>query len=110
MKEFFDVYDKDLMNTKSPNHIGLDIGKCSIYKDKIKIELDNGVTLNQYDAIRFKNSNKGLIINFLPSTLIPIIMKIRFITPKEIPVGMWRVWYKIVPIPDTPPLTTLLGT
>lgn len=61
----FDVYDHELMNTKSPNHIGLDIGKCSIYKDKIKIELDYGVTLNQYDAIRFKNSNKGLIINFL---------------------------------------------
>lgn len=61
----FDVYDNELMNTKSPNHIGLDIGKCSIYKDKIKIELDYGVTLNQYDAIRFKNSNKGLIINFL---------------------------------------------
>lgn len=61
----FDVSDYDLMNTKSPNHIGLDIGKCSIYKDKIKIELNYGVTLNQYDAIRFKNSNKGLIINFL---------------------------------------------
>lgn len=61
----FDVNDYELMNTKSPNHIGLDIGKCSIYKDKIKIELDYGVTLNQYDAIRLKNSNKGLIINFL---------------------------------------------
>ena len=61
----FDVYDNELMNTNSPNHIGLDIGKCSIYKDKIKIQLDDGVTLNQYDAIRFKNSNKGLIINFL---------------------------------------------
>lgn len=61
----FDVSDYELMNTKSPNHIGLDIGKCSIYKDKIKIELNYGVTLNQYDAIRFKNSNKGLIINFL---------------------------------------------
>lgn len=61
----FDVSDSELMNTKSPNHIGLDIGKCSIYKDKIKIELNSGVTLNQYDAIRFKNSNKGLIINFL---------------------------------------------
>ena len=61
----FDVSDYELMNTKSPNHIGLDIGKCSIYKDKIKIELNSGVTLNQYDAIRFKNSNKGLIINFL---------------------------------------------
>lgn len=61
----FDVSDSELMNTKSPNHIGLDIGKCSIYKDKIKIELNSGVTINQYDAIRFKNSNKGLIINFL---------------------------------------------
>lgn len=61
----FNETDFDLMNTKSPNHIGLEIGKCSIYKDKIKIELNKGVTLNQYDAIRFLNSNKGLIINFL---------------------------------------------
>ena len=61
----FNASDSELMNTKSPNHIGLDIGKCSIYKDKIRIELNDGVTLNQYDAIRFKGSNKGLIINFL---------------------------------------------
>ena len=61
----FNENDFGLMNTKSPNHIGLEVGKCSIYKDKIKIELNENVVLNQYDAIRFLNSNKGLIINFL---------------------------------------------
>ena len=57
--------DQNFMNIKSPNHIGLKVGNCSIYKDKIKIELDNGRTLNQNDAIRFLNSGKGMIINYL---------------------------------------------
>ena len=29
--------DKDIMNIKSPNHIGLKIGKCSLFKDKITL-------------------------------------------------------------------------
>lgn len=57
--------DDKFMNIKSPNHIGLKVGKCSIYKDKIKIELDNSRELNQNDAIRFLNSGKGMIINYL---------------------------------------------
>ena len=57
--------DKDIMNIKSPNHIGLKIGKCSLFKDKIKIELDNDKTLTQNDAIRFLNSGKGMVINYL---------------------------------------------
>ena len=61
----FGENDYNLMNTKSPNHIGLEVGRASIYKDKIKIELNKNIILNQYDAIRFLNSNKGLIINFL---------------------------------------------
>ncbi len=61
----FNSSDSELMNIKSPNHIGFVVGKSSVYKDKIKIELNKNITLNQYDAIRFKNSNKGLIINFL---------------------------------------------
>ena len=57
--------DKELMNTKTPNHIGLEIATATPTKDKIKIELKEGIKLNQYDAIRFMNSGKGLIINFL---------------------------------------------
>ena len=55
----------DLMNTNSPNHIGLRIGKVSLKGDKIKIELDDGYKLNQFDAIRFLNSNLGMIVNYL---------------------------------------------
>lgn len=61
----FNETDNGLMNVKSPNHVGLNIGSSSIYKDKIKIKLDEGKVLNQYDAIRFVKSDKGMIINFL---------------------------------------------
>ena len=62
----FEASDKDLMNTTSPNHIGLEIGKVlEVTKDKIKIKLNKGMELHQYDAIRFLNSKKGLIVNFL---------------------------------------------
>ena len=58
--------DKDLMNTTSPNHVGLEIGKVlEVNKDKIKIKLLNNHKIHQYDAIRFLNSNKGFIINYL---------------------------------------------
>ena len=54
----------NLMNTTSPNHIGLKIGKVvDITKKKIKIKLDK--ELNQEDGIRFLESGKGLICNFL---------------------------------------------
>lgn len=61
----FNITDKNIMNTKSPNHQGLVIGKASPYKDKIKITLDKDKTLSQNDAIRFVNSNKGMMVNFL---------------------------------------------
>ena len=62
----FNEIDSNFMNTKSPNHIGLEIGKVlEVTKDKIKIKLNKGFELHQYDAIRFLNSNKGLIINYL---------------------------------------------
>lgn len=62
----FKASDQDLMNTTSPNHIGLEIGKVlEVTKDKIKIKLNKGMELHQYDAIRFLNSKKGLIVNFL---------------------------------------------
>lgn len=60
----FNCTGEELMNTKSPNHIGLQIGKViEVTKDKIKIKLDK--PLNQQDGIRFLNSNKGLIVNYL---------------------------------------------
>ncbi len=60
----FNCTEKELMNIKSPNHIGLQIGKViEVTKDKIKIKLEK--PLNQQDGIRFLNSNKGLIVNYL---------------------------------------------
>ena len=60
----FNCTEEELMNTKSPNHIGLQIGKViEVTKDKIKIKLAK--PLNQQDGIRFLNSNKGLIVNYL---------------------------------------------
>ena len=60
----FNCTEEELMNTKSPNHIGLQIGKViEVTKDKIKMKLDK--PLNQQDGIRFLNSNKGLIVNYL---------------------------------------------
>lgn len=60
----FNCTEEELMNTKSPNHIGLQIGKViEVTKDKIKIKLDK--PLNQQDGIRFLNSDKGLIVNYL---------------------------------------------
>lgn len=54
----------NFMNTTSPNHIGLEIGKVVGYtKDKIKIKLH--YPLNQQDGIRFLNSKKGFIVNYM---------------------------------------------
>ncbi len=54
----------NIMNTSTPNHIGLRIGKVvDINKKKIKIKLDS--ELNQEDGIRFLESGKGLICNYL---------------------------------------------
>ena len=61
----FNINGRNLINSKSPNHIGLKIGKAIIKGDKIKLELDKGVVLRQFDAIRFLNSKKGMIINYL---------------------------------------------
>lgn len=54
----------DLMNTVSPNHIGLPIGKAvQVTSEKIKIQLNKD--LHQGDGIRFLESGKGFIINYL---------------------------------------------
>lgn len=56
--------NKNIMNTETPNHIGLRIGKVvEISKKKIKIKLDKEI--NQEDGIRFLESGKGLICNYL---------------------------------------------
>lgn len=55
---------KDLINKTSPNHIGLPIGKVlEVTDDKIIILLDR--ELNQEDGIRFLESGKGMIVNYL---------------------------------------------
>lgn len=56
--------DKDIMNIKSPNHIGVSIGKV-IYVDKKKIHIALDDDIRQEDGIRFKNSNKGMMVNRL---------------------------------------------
>ena len=62
----FNASDSDLMNIDSPNHKGLKIGKVvHVTDNKIKIKLDDGYSIHQNDAIRFLNSNKGFIINYL---------------------------------------------
>ena len=61
----FGMEGKKLINSSSPNHIGLRIGKVSVQKNKIKIELDSNRVLNQHDSIRFLHSNKGMVVNYL---------------------------------------------
>ena len=60
----FNVSPADLINKKTPNHIGLEIGKViDVNEKKIKIKLNK--ELNQEDGIRFIESGKGMIVNFL---------------------------------------------
>lgn len=67
-REFTDGYlfqSSDIMNIKSPNHLGIPIGKVSkVTKEKVFIQLDKeGVS--QEDGIRFFDINKGMILNKL---------------------------------------------
>lgn len=56
--------DKDIMNIETPNHQGIEIGKViDVNKYKITIKLDK--ELKQNDGIRFKNSDKGMMVNKL---------------------------------------------
>lgn len=53
-----------IMNIKTPNHQGIFLGQVlEIRKDKIKIKLEED--LKQNDGIRFKEEDKGFIVNFL---------------------------------------------
>ena len=61
----FHASDSELMNSTSPNHIGLEIGTASVYKKYIKIKLNPGCEIHQRDAIRFSNIKEGFIVNYL---------------------------------------------
>lgn len=57
--------DNNIMNTKTPNHQGIEIGKViDVDKKYIKIKLTND-SLSQNDGIRFKNTNLGMMVNRL---------------------------------------------
>lgn len=56
--------DKNMMNPTSPNHIGIPIGKViRVTKKYITIQLNKEI--HQEDGIRFLESGKGLIVNYL---------------------------------------------
>lgn len=58
------LFSDKVMNTFTSNHQGLEIGKVlEVTPKKIKIKLYN--YLYQEDGIRFKNSNLGMIVNFI---------------------------------------------
>ena len=69
-RDFSDGYlfnSRDVMNIKTPNHQGIEIGRViDSNKDKIKIKLTDD--LNQNDGIRFKSIDKGMIVNRLYNT------------------------------------------
>ena len=56
--------NNDLINKLSPNHLGSYLGKViDVNDERIRIKLDR--ELLQGDGIRFKESNKGMIVNYL---------------------------------------------
>lgn len=56
--------DEGLINKKSPNHLGSHLGKViDVNDERVRIELDR--SLLQGDGIRFRESNKGMIVNYL---------------------------------------------
>ncbi|MGM9881462.1 MAG: DUF3656 domain-containing protein [Bacilli bacterium] len=58
------LFNDKVINTSTSNHQGLEIGQVlEVTPKKIKIKLYND--LYQEDGIRFKNSNKGMIVNFI---------------------------------------------
>ena len=59
----FDNYGSNLMNIKSSNHIGINLGKV-LYIDRKKIKIKLNEDLYQEDGIRFDN-DKGMIVNML---------------------------------------------
>ena len=56
--------DKDVTNIKSPNHIGIELGKV-IQIDKKFIYIKLNTDINREDGIRFTSTNEGMIVNKL---------------------------------------------
>ncbi len=60
----FNKFNDDFINQTTSNHIGIEVGKVlEVNSKKIKIELSS--YLNQGDAIKFKEENKGMYVNFI---------------------------------------------
>lgn len=60
----FHATNKDLMNIKTSNHLGIKIGDVvEVNKKYIKVKLSD--ELHQGDGIRFMNANEGMIANFI---------------------------------------------
>lgn len=56
--------NKDLMNIKTPNHIGVVLGKVVAFNNKkIKVKLNE--ELHQHDGIRFVDQDKGFLVNYM---------------------------------------------
>ena len=55
------LFDDNIYNNETPNHLGYPLGKVISIKDKIKIKLKD--TIYQEDGIRFNESHKGMIVN-----------------------------------------------
>jgi len=56
--------DSKIMNFLAPNHVGLSLGKVTNVTDK-RIEVRLNRDLHQFEGIRFKNSNLGMIVNYM---------------------------------------------
>ena len=56
--------DSKIMNFLAPNHVGLSLGKVTSVTDK-RIEVRLNRDLHQFEGIRFKNSNLGMIVNYM---------------------------------------------
>ncbi|MBR3898352.1 MAG: U32 family peptidase [Bacilli bacterium] len=61
------LFNNDIYNTSSSNHIGYHLGKTTKITDKkIYIKLDDNLYME--DGIRFINENKGMIVNKIYNT------------------------------------------
>lgn len=58
------LFNDDIYNTKTPNHLGYPLGKVIKVNDK-KIYIKLSDDLNQEDGIRFCTSNKGMMANLI---------------------------------------------
>ena len=60
----FNATNENLMNIETSNHVGIKIGKV-INKDRKYIYMKLSEPLNQEDGIRIKETNDGMIVNYL---------------------------------------------